>query len=61
MPLDTAETIALADEVYDLGQEIAQALRRDDDGRVRLTRRERRKIAFAALRLAVVLLRDLMD
>jgi hypothetical protein len=61
MPLTPDETVALADEVYDLGQEIAQALKRDDDGRVRLTRAERRRIAVAAARLVVVLLRDLLD
>jgi len=61
MPLTPDETVALADEVYDLGHEIAQALKRDDDGRVRLTRAERRRIAVAAARLVVVLLRDLLD
>lgn len=55
MPLDPQEAISLADEVCDLGQEIAAALKRDQDGKVRLTRREARRILRAAARLVLEL------
>lgn len=61
MPLDQTEIVDLADEAAELRAEIAQALKRDSDGKIRLSRAERKRIARAALKLLLVLGRDLLD
>jgi len=61
MPLDPKEAIDLADEAYHLGQVIASALKKDPDGKIRLTKRERRQIGRAALKLVIRFGVDLLD
>ena len=61
MPLTPDEAIALADDVVELYRELAGALRRDPDGKVRFTRKERERAGRMALKLATKLLGDAID
>jgi len=61
MPFDPSEIVTLSTEAVELYDELAVALRKDDDGRVRVTRAELRRIGKAALGFAFHALRDWLD
>jgi hypothetical protein len=61
MPLDPAEAVALSTEALALLAKLADALRKDEEGKVRVTREEGRELGKAALKLGQHLLRDFAD
>lgn len=61
MALTTAEVLALATEVQELGAAVAQAKAVESAHRKRVSKEEARKIALLASKLALRLIVDVLD
>jgi len=55
------ELVVLAPDAVELVREITAALRRDEDGKVRVTREEGRKIRTLVFKLAVHVAQEAID
>ncbi len=61
VPIDPDELVTLAPEAASFAQLLDKALRKDEDGKVRVSKGEAKAIADKALALAGHILRDVLD
>lgn len=61
MPLSPAEAVVLAEEVAELVAFLNKALRKDDDGKVRLNPDETKEMLRRLAQLTAHVTRDLLD
>ena len=61
MGLNANELIELIPEVEHLVKTLNEALKKDDDGKVRVTKEEAKQIRAAAAKIALQLAKDVVD
>jgi hypothetical protein len=61
MSLTVDELAGIAPEVLELGKLITEALKKDPDGKVRVTKEEGQKIRALILKLSVKIAKDAID
>lgn len=61
MPISPGEAVVLAEEVAELVAFLNKALRKDDDGKVRLNPAETKEMLRRLVQLAAHVARDLLD